>query len=529
MRCKTPLPPTVKCFPEYLREAGYFCTNNVKTDYQFDVPKGVWDENSAKAHWRHRAAGQPFFAVFNFVVTHESQARATPEHHAKNTQRLKPEDRHDPDHAPLPPYYPDTPSVRRNIANHFDDMTAMDLAAGDLLRELDEAGVADETIVFFFSDHGRGLPRGKRWLYDSGTRVPLLIRWPGKLAPGTVRDELVAFVDMAPTVLSLVGLEIPAYVQGQAFLGPRAAPPREYVYAARDRMDERFDIIRAVRDHRYKYIRNYEPWKPYAQHVSYGDEMETMQDWRRLAAEGKLVGPQKLFMAPTKPLEELYDCETDPHEINNLVHDSGQHANLERLRAEHMRWMRATHDLAFVPEPIQRAWMARTGGDDWRDVWARHELRSQLHDVIALFEPPQDHRSVNPYDALCTLLGDSEPAVRYWAIVGLYRPGPGVDARLNSRRFEPLLKDEEPAVRIAAAAAIARFGKVDSALPVLIAALDDPEPSVRHAATLVLDDLGPAASPALSKLRQIAAGKTEYDVRVAHHILEQPWVKKASE
>lgn len=361
MRCKGVPPSYVKCFTEYLRAAGYYCTNNVKTDYQFDAPLTAWDESSNQAHWRGREPGQPFFSVFNFTVTHESQICSTEKQFAENTKRLRPEDRHDPAKATLPPYYPDTPVVRRDWARYYDLVTAMDLKVADLLQQLADDGLADNTIVFFYGDHGRGLPRGKRWIYDSGIHVPLLIRWPGKIQPGTVRDDLVAFVDLAPTLLSIAGVEIPKHFQGQAFLGPQQAPPRQYIYAARDRMDERYDMIRAVRDQRYKYIRNYNTRKPYAQHIAYMDEMPTMQEWRRLAAAKKLDGPQALFFQPPRPFEELYDVTTDPHEIDNLAKNPEFEEVLNQMRRAHTDWTVQTGDLGFLPEPILDEFM-RPGG-----------------------------------------------------------------------------------------------------------------------------------------------------------------------
>jgi N-sulfoglucosamine sulfohydrolase len=350
MRCKGVPPSYVKCFPEYLRAAGYYCTNNFKTDYQFDPPITAWDEVSQRAHWRGRAKDQPFFAVFNFITTHESQIRATAEQFAKNTKGLRPEDRHDPAKAVLPPYYPDTPVVRNDWARYYDLVTAMDLQVAAVLKQLEEDGLAENTIVFFYGDHGRGLPRGKRWIYDSGIKVPLIIRWPGKIEPGSVNDQLVSFIDFGPTVLSLAGVQVPKTVQGRPFLGSQATTPREYIFAARDRMDERYDIIRCVRDKRFKYIRNYEPEKPYAQHISYMDEMPTMQEWRRLNATGELKGPQTLFFQPTKPVEELYDITKDPHEINNLAGSSEHEETLRRLRKVNDEWRAETQDLGLIPE-----------------------------------------------------------------------------------------------------------------------------------------------------------------------------------
>ncbi len=297
MRSKAVPPPCVRCFPEYLRAAGYYCTNNVKTDYNFDSPLTAWDESSRKAHWRNRPAGRPFFAVFNITTTHESQIRCTDAEFARHMARGRPEDRHDPAKAVLPPYYPDTPVVRNDWARYYDLITAMDSQVADLLKQLDEEGLADSTIVFFYGDNGRGLPRGKRWVYDSGIHVPLIVRFPDGRGAGTVREDLVSFVDFGPTVLSLAGVEVPKHMQGRPFLGEQKAEPRDYVFAARDRMDETYDIIRAVRDKQYKYIRNFKACRPYAQYIDYMEKMPTMQEMRRLNKLGKLAGPQQLETA----------------------------------------------------------------------------------------------------------------------------------------------------------------------------------------------------------------------------------------
>jgi len=236
------------------------------------------------------------------------------------------------------------------MANLYDNVTFTDKLIGGILKDLDDDGLADKTVVFFWGDHGRGLPRSKRWIYDSGTHTPLIIRWPGKLQPLSVNDALVAFLDFAPTLLNLAGVEIPKYMQGRAFLGENLGPPREYVYAARDRMDEALDIIRGVRDKRFHYIRNYRPDLPYAQHIAYMDEMPTMQEWRRLAAAGELKGAQAIFFRPTKPVEELYDTEVDQHEINNLADDPKYADVLKRLRAAHEKWREDTNDLGLIPE-----------------------------------------------------------------------------------------------------------------------------------------------------------------------------------
>ena len=365
MRCKGVPSDDVKCFPEYLRQAGYYCTNNVKTDYQFDAPATAWDENSNKADWRGREKGQPFFSVINFITTHESQIRDPSNATKKLVEKLTPEQRHDPATMIVPPFYPDTPVVRQDIANYYDNITAVDGQVAAVLKKLEEDGLADDTIVWFWGDHGRGMPRYKRWLYDTGLHVPLVVYVPEKwrkhvrpdnsesLKPGSTIDDLTAFVDFAPTLLSLANLAAPKHFQGQAFFGPhRAAAPRTHVYGHRDRMDETYDMIRTVRDKRFRYVRNFMPWQPYSQEIAYMDEMPTMREWRRLHAEGKLTGPQADWFRHEKPVEELYDTQTDPYETNNLAADPRFIVTLERLRQELQGWMDRIGDVGLIPEPL---------------------------------------------------------------------------------------------------------------------------------------------------------------------------------
>jgi hypothetical protein len=342
-------PPYVRCFTEYLRAAGYYCTNNSKTDYQFAPPLTAWDRNGNRHDdWAGREPGQPFFSVINLTITHESRVRMP----------LEKDPVKDPASVELPPYYPDTPLVRRDMARYLDNIETMDSQVGEILDRLERDGLAGNTIVFFWSDHGRGLPRGKRWVYDSGIQVPVIVRWPGNITPGSVSDRLISSVDLGPTVLSLAGLDIPVHMQGRPFLGEHDAPEREYIFAFRDRMDETYDMIRAARDKRYKYIRNYHPEKPYAQAIAYMDLMPTLQEWRRLFAEGKLEGPQKLFFADTKPVHELYDCLADPHEINNLAEDPAYAHTLARLQGAMDGWIEDIDDKGFITEDqlIQRFW-----------------------------------------------------------------------------------------------------------------------------------------------------------------------------
>ena len=341
-------PPEVKCFTEYLRSNGYYCSNNSKEDYQFKRPITAWDESSREAHWRNRNPGQPFFSVFNFTVTHESQVWVR----ASDTLIT------DPARVEVPPYYPDSPVIRRDIARHYDNIALMDAQVNDLLGQLKADGLEDSTIIFFFSDHGDGLPRAKRWIYDSGIKVPLIIKYPDNRLAGEFTDELVSFVDFAPTILSLAGINIPGHLQGQAFAGSGKAEARDYIYAAKDRMDPAMDNQRAVRDKRYKYIRNYMPERPYVQFLPYRDQMALMQELFRYEKEGKLNEIQTLWFQKTKPIEELYDTWEDPYEVKNLASDPRFHDILERLRNKHMEWKEYTKDWGLIPETelIKKLW-----------------------------------------------------------------------------------------------------------------------------------------------------------------------------
>jgi uncharacterized sulfatase len=350
MRSTLLKPPPL--FTDYLRKAGYVIawptrTAHGKTDFNFELPPRAFDVTD---DWTQNLPRQPFFGFFNILTSHESQIRAPAARLAKNLARLKPSERRDPAKMNLPAYYPDTPEVRRDLANYYDLVTAVDYRVGDVLAALEKAGIADNTVVFLTGDHGRGLPRSKRWVYNQGTHVPLLVRWPGHIKPGSVREDLACFLDFAPTALALAGVDVPAEMQGQVILGPRTAPERKYVFAARDRMDETYDRIRSVRDKRYQYVRNFHPELPYAQRIAYGEEMPTMQVWRRLHAEGRLNPVQDLFFAPTKPKEELYDVEADPDEVRNLADDPRYRDKLLEMRAALDRWLVETKDLGAIPE-----------------------------------------------------------------------------------------------------------------------------------------------------------------------------------
>ncbi|MCP4224539.1 MAG: sulfatase [Actinomycetia bacterium] len=334
------LPPHVKCFTEYLRAGGWYCTNNAKTDYQFETPRSAWDDCSETAHWRNRPdLDQPFFAVFNPTNTHESGM----------WPGMVDEVTFDPADVSVPPTFPDTPKVREALAQMYTQIEIADQRLAELLDELDEDGLTDNTIVVHWSDHGP-LPRGKRWPYDSGIHMPMIVRWPGHITPRHVDDRLVSTMDLGPSILSACGVAIPAHMHGKAFLGGAAGTPRAYVHASRDRHDSAYDRVRAVRDRRWKYLRNYYPQQPYVSWIPFRNAHPIMQELLRLHVLGELDGVPAQFMADTRPVEELYDCESDPHETVNLASDPAHHQTLERLRVECDEWLADVGDLGAIAE-----------------------------------------------------------------------------------------------------------------------------------------------------------------------------------
>ena len=502
-----PLANEIRCFTEYLREAGYYCSNNAKQDYNFVTPASAWHESSQQAHWRKRRPGQPFFSVFNFTTTHQGQIRYSEEQFTKITTQLSPHERHDPTQAPLPPYYPDTPVVRRNIAQLYTQITKMDKQVKDLLEQLEEDGLADETIVFFYSDHGTGLPRHKRWIHDSGIRVPLIIRFPTKYQhlasgnPGSAVDRLVSFVDFAPTVLSFVGLKIPSYMQGRAFLGKQATEPRQYVFAIRDRVDEVYECSRAVRDKRYKYIRNYMPHRPRMQYSNYSERTPIRQELRRLAAEGKLQGATKWLISPVKPPEELYDTQNDPHEIHNLADSPDHRKILERMHGVLRSWMIEIRDTGLLPEAEMHL---RSGEQSPYEMACRTDkfpIQRILNAAELVGKGPAE------YPKLAALLADSDSAVRYWAATGLLALG--THARPAIEALTQALYDSAPNVRLAAAEALCQLDAEDDALPVIIEALRHEDQRVRLQAASTLVAIDKKARPAVQHMKKAVADKSK--------------------
>lgn len=448
MRSLSALPESFRMYPQLLREAGYYCSNNSKEDYNLRKPGQVWDESSAKAHWRNRKSGQPFFAVFNSTKSHESQIRTRP-HKAV----------HDPAKVRLPGYHPDAPEIRQDWAQYHDKVSEADADAGRYLRELEEAGLMADTLIFYFADHGSGMPRNKRWLYNSGLHVPLIVvipdKWrhlaPKDYKPGAKTGRLVSFVDFAPTLLSLAGIKPPDWLQGGAFMGKHEAEQNKFLHGYRARMDERQDLSRSVTDGRFVYIRNFMPHLPCGQYLDYMFQTPTTRVWKRLFDEGKLNAAQSAFWRQ-KPPEELYDLQTDPDEIRNLAVLPEHQPLLATLRNEMRAHAIRIRDVSLLPEGEMHS---RAAGSTPYEMG--HDLvKFPITKILETAELASSLKA-DSVPQLKIALGDTDSAVRYWAAMGfLMRGQPAVELHLAELR--KLTKDTSPFVRIVAAQSLAQFG-----------------------------------------------------------------------
>ncbi|MCP4753669.1 MAG: sulfatase-like hydrolase/transferase [Proteobacteria bacterium] len=509
MRSSYPIPRQIRFFPEYLREAGYYCTNKFKTDYNCKTtPKGAWDRNmlSWLMPWRFRKEGQPFFHVINTTTTHESGM------HTRINQT-----EHHPDRMELAPYHPDTPEVRKDYAHYYDQVGKMDSEFGRILKMLEADGVAEDTIVFYYSDHGGVLPGSKRFLHDSGMRVPLIVRFPEKYQhlapgkPGSRSDRLVSFVDFAPTVLSLAGIDAPDHMQGNAFLGEKARPEPEYVFGFADRMDARFDLRRAVVSRRFRYIRNYMPHRPYMQHLDYLWRAKSAQVWTKMHSEGRLNDIQNAFFEP-KAKEELYDLKADPFEVNNLADDPKHRKVLGEMRTAGSCWSLDIRDSGFVHEAEM---VERSKGSTIFEM-VRNDQKYPLEDLMAAAEQASSRNPEN-LAAQIGMLASHDSGVRYWGAIGCLVLGEA--AKPAVEKLKPLLNDSSPVVGIAAAEALCQLGDSGMALPVLTNGLSHENEMVRLYAVNALDYIDEKAKPVERLLRDNLEHQKDYTKRALKKLL----------
>lgn len=503
MRSMTRMPAGWKMFPGYLRDAGYYCTNNGKEDYNLEKPEGTWDVtlggnggpptySPVYGHWRNRKPGQPFFAVFNNMSSHESQIFKS----ATNKNII-----HDPAKARVPAFQPDIPEIRRDWAQYHDLLTAEDAQHEARIDELTADGLTDDTIIVVTSDHGCGMPRYKRFPYDSGLHVPMILVFPDKyfhLAPkdyvaGGKSDRLLNTMDLASTMLSLAGVKPPAFHHGQAFAGRFEAPARAYNFGFRGRMDERYDLMRSVRDKQFMYIRNYNPHKIYGQHVAYMWNLPSTPVWERLYKEGKLKAPQTHFWE-TKPAEELYDLHADPDEVNNLAANPAHKATLDRFRKAHHDHEVGVRDIGLLPEGEIHA---RAGKSAPYDM-GHNPSRFPVERILAAADLASSGQP-NVTARLAALMQDPDNAIRYWGVMGVLMRGKDEVTKLQTQ-LRKSLTDPSPHVRIAAAEALGLHGTdqdLQTVVPMLLELANAPKSGAYSAihALNAINTLGPKALP----------------------------------
>lgn len=477
LRSDVPIPQDLKILPEILRDHGYYTSNNVKTDYNFS-PEGRWDEISKEAHWRNKPAGQAFFSVFNFTMTHESQANhANPE---QLTGKLTV--KHDPAKAKLPPYFPDSPKMREIWAHQYDLISVFDQEVGKLIGQLKEDGLYENTIIFIFSDHGFGLPRHKRWLNNSGVQIPFVLFVPEKfkhlasnLTEQKVADK-VGFVDFAPTVLALAGTEPSSYMEGINFLGPRAKS-NEFIYGFRSRADDCYDMSRSVYEGRYLYIRNYMPQMPYIQNaIIFNTAKQSMAEIHRPHEKGTLPSSMEKYFHP-KPIVELYDLQEDPFELINLAGNSAHLQRMEMMQAKLNQWMVKHRDSGLINEA---EYMQRAEGSSVYDI-----LRDKEN-----FDPERVVKVMNRVgraenvEEINTYLRDGDPLIRYWGLMAL--EAYGKDFQKMQVNLMGLLDDSSPINGILCARLLIQHLDFQPAFSTLNKYLkSENEPTVLHAAIAV--------------------------------------------
>ncbi|MHB1079167.1 MAG: sulfatase-like hydrolase/transferase [Prosthecobacter sp.] len=509
MRSMVPMPKGTKMYPQFLREAGYYCTNNSKEDYNLQKPEGVWDESNGKAHWTNRKDGQPFFAIFNEQCSHESQLRKRP-HVAI----------HDPAKVRVPAYHPDTPEVRQDWAQYYDQVTLADASAGRRLKELEEAGLAADTIVFYYADHGSGMPRNKRWPCNSGLQVPMVVYFPPNwkhLAPkeygaGVKSDRLVSFVDLAPTLLSLIGVQPPEWMQGHAFAGKFQTEPQPFVYGFRGRMDERYDCVRSVTDGHFVYLRNYMPHLSQGQHVNYQFETPSTRVWRQLYDAGKLTPEQSIFWKVPKDPEELYDLQSDPDEVHNLAAQPEHAQTLAKMRTAQENLALKIRDAGMIAEGEMHF---RSEGTTPYDM--AHD--EKMYPLTRILKSAGKASSMKP-DAMADLkagFADKDSAIRYWSAMGiLMRGGDGLSAAHDE--ITQAAKDSSTYVQVVANWALAKYGTVaerTAALPSLVELANWSQHDVftSLSALNAIDDLGDKAAPIAAQLKELPAKGESPDAR----------------
>ena len=512
------IPNDITLYPEVLRNQGYYCTNNSKEDYNFNLKREIWHESSNTAHWKNRPnKNTPFFSIFNLTLTHESCINNKDKHELV-TKGLPDSLRTDPKKIKVPPYYPDNIKIRTLLKRHYDNIAMMDIVVKSLLKELEEAEESENTIIFFYSDHGTGLPRHKRWLYDTGVKVPLIVYIPERYRdlypdqPGSGIDQLISFIDLAPTIINIVGGEIPKNMQGQAFLGKNLKPERDYVFVARGRMDERYDIQRGVRTKKFKYLRYYEPKKPFIQFMNTPESGPLMMELRIAEKQGTLKPEGLKLLEATKPHESLYDLTKDPMEFNDIANEPSMKKELDKLRTVHDEWMKRIIDVGLIPEAIIRKLEKKND----QSIYTLVRKQENFYDDLL-----QMSSTINE-DILFEGLNHSNETVRYWAGQGLNNLNKKIK-KSTIDRLNQKLNDTIINVRISAARGLLRHkSNSKKILNVLSEGLKAENEWTRLQTALVLDDFPNALKDLEKESKNLLSYEiNKYVVRVINHGLNE--------
>ncbi|MCB9917776.1 MAG: sulfatase [Planctomycetes bacterium] len=450
MRSRCAIPERFVPYPTLLRDAGYWCSNRSKTDFNIrGDDRACWDACSGKASWRGRREGQPFFSIVNLTLSHESSLFPARVEKARETGRIPKRTRLSPADVVLPPYVPDLPEVRNDFAIYHDVMTALDTAVGQVLDQLERDGLAGDTIVFYFSDHGGPTPRGKRYLEDTGVRVPLLVSVPERwrklvpFEPGSVVDELVSFVDFAPTLLSLVGSKVPAHMQGRAFLGKhRTAQARDaVVFLYADRFDALPGMRRAITDGRTKYVACFTQHLPGAPYSPYPLQMPSWSAMARAFVAGELEGYHRSLWSTPQAAERLYDLESDPFEVHDLASDPAHRARLDAMRKRLHDVMSELRDTSLVPEELFESIAGDvTLCDAVRDPAFPHaELLDLAFAATTRIVPLSTSNASEVLPRMTSIASETkDPLRRYWALQGLLNSS--LHERMNPSSAETIRK-----------------------------------------------------------------------------------------
>ncbi|RTE54688.1 sulfatase [Arenibacter aquaticus] len=515
MRSYYPRGREVEFLVEAMRGLGYYCTNNNKTDYNTNVGTEVWDESSSKAHYKNAPQGKPWFAIFNTTISHESKI-----HQQLPLSELGP----DPKKVPIAPYHPRTPDMERDWAQYYHRIQQMDSFVGERLKELEASGMAHNTIVMYYADHGGVLARSKRYVYETGTRVPLIVRipekykdlWPTK-QPNAKVDRLVSFVDLYPTLLNIIGSPIPHRLQGTPFLGNNTGPDPQYAYMFRDRMDEWYDMSRAVRSNKYRYIHNYMPHRIYALPIEYLFRAKSLQSWKAAYENGECNPIQRAYWNP-KPVEELYDTENDPWEINNLAEDPKYADILTEMRNANHNWLVNIKDTGFMPEDERSI---RAGDKAIYDYFQSGEVN--IGSIIEAAEIASFGKVENK-QKMVTFLNSSESAIRYWGAMGLLLLGEEGASEIAA--LQKAVGDPSVSVAVVAAEALYQLGEKEEAYKGFLRALktdrEFAQTQAMNAIYLIDDNSQTLQKEVLAVLRRMKnPDRKSYNYRAAMNLLNK--------